>query len=154
MHFKDWIQSEENRKVSHMPQNILSVNSVINFRVQWQRWFYSDDMRSSGGLSSISYLIGRMKWWTIEQRGGWGVHKSVDVVVQVRQHVIHSEGRCYNAVNHNILFFRYYGVQSLAMDGLYGGDHVFAWHCHDTVTHTDWWGIFKRQGSGWVTRPG
>ena len=50
----------------------------------------------------------------------------MDVVVQVCQHVIRSEGRRYDAVYNDILFLRDYGVQSLALHGLYGRDHVFA----------------------------
>ena len=41
----------------------------------------------------------------------------------------------HDAVNHDILFLRDYGVQSLALLGLYSGDHVFAWYCHDAVAH-------------------
>ena len=48
------------------------------------------------------------------------------VVVKVCQHVIRSEGRCYDAVYNDILFLRDYGVQTLALHGLYGRDHVFA----------------------------
>ena len=67
-----------------------------------------------------------MKWWIIEDGWSCGVQKSVDVVVQVCQHVICSEGRRYDAVYDDILFLRDYGVQSLALHGLYSGDHVFA----------------------------
>ena len=74
----------------------------------------------------MAHLISVMKRWIIEQGGSGGVHKSVDVVVQVRQHMIHSEGRRNDAVYNDIFFLRDYGVESLALHGLHGRDHVFA----------------------------
>ena len=50
----------------------------------------------------------------------------MEVVEQVGQHMIRSEGRRNDAVDNDILFLRDYGVQSLALHGLYGRDHVFA----------------------------
>ena len=66
--------------------------------------------------------------------------------------MIRSEGRRNYAVYNDILFLRDYGVQPLALHGLYGRDHVFAWHCHDAVTLTDCGGVLVRQGSGRLTR--
>ena len=94
-----------------------------------------------------------MKYWISEEGGGWGVHESMDFVVKICQHVIPSEGRCNDAVYNDLIFLRDYGVQPLALHGLYGRDHVFAWHCHNAVAHTDWWGVCDRQGCGRVACP-
>ena len=74
----------------------------------------------------MSHLIRGVQCRIIDEGGSCGVHKSVDVVVQVCQHVIRGEGRRDDAVHNDILFLRDYGVQSLALHGLYGRDHVFA----------------------------
>jgi hypothetical protein len=50
----------------------------------------------------------------------------MQVVVKICHHMIRSEGRRYNAVHNDILLLRDYGVQSLALHGFYGRDHVFA----------------------------
>ena len=50
----------------------------------------------------------------------------MEVVIQVREHMIRSEGRRDDAVYNDIFFLRDYGVESLALYGLYGRDHVFA----------------------------
>jgi hypothetical protein len=74
----------------------------------------------------MSHLIREVKCWISEDRGSCGVHKSMEVVVQVCHHMIPSEGRRYNAVYNDILFLRDYGVQSLALHGPYSRDHIFA----------------------------
>ena len=75
---------------------------------------------------SMSHLVRVMKCWISEEGRKQRVHKSMQVVVQVCHHMIRSEGRRYDAVHYDILFLRDYGVQSLALHGLYGRDHVFA----------------------------
>ena len=74
----------------------------------------------------MSHLIRVMKSWISEEGGKGEVHKSMQVVVQVCHHMICSEGRRYNAVHDDVLFICDYGVQSPALHGLYGRDHVFA----------------------------
>jgi hypothetical protein len=83
-------------------------------------------IKSSEEQMKKSHLICEVECRIIDDGWSCGVHKSVDVVVQVCQHVIHSEGRCYDAVYNDVLFLRDYGVQSLALHGLYGRHHVFA----------------------------
>jgi hypothetical protein len=83
-------------------------------------------IKSSEEQVKMSHLICEVKCRIIDNGWGCGVHKSMDVVVKVCQHVIHSEGRCYDTVYNDVLFLRDYGVQSLALHGLYSGDHVFA----------------------------
>ena len=74
----------------------------------------------------MSHLIRGVQCRIIEQGGSCSVHKAVDIIIQVGQHMIRSEGRRDDAIYNDILLLRDYGVQSLALHGLYSRDHVFA----------------------------
>ena len=80
-----------------------------------------------------TYLIGGVNVWPSEQEWSCHVNKTVDVVVQIGHHVVETEGRGDDAVDHHVLLLGDDSVQTLALDRLHCGHLLHARHCHDAV---------------------